>query len=217
MPMFVGDLCQRLIGDLDVVGGGIGVRVPGPQHPGQRFPGVVQPGEQGVISIAVLVCGRRLLLLGMAGHQGGVEIDHQAGHHHAGAPHDRDAAPAFAAQQPRSFPGSSTRDLHLIEQRFVDRVQHPPRCRGGGHRPEQVRLVTQHRQVADRHPAIGEHHRQIGQHPTRRMRRAALPPGTSHLIKRLTNPSRSGNVGQQPRPHMRANTPPIGADYNLRK
>jgi hypothetical protein len=51
MPMPVWDLRQRLIGDLDVVGGGIGVRVPGPQHPAQRFPGVVQPGEQGVISI----------------------------------------------------------------------------------------------------------------------------------------------------------------------
>ena len=56
--------------------------------------------------------------------------------------------------------------------------------------------VNTHRQVADRHPAIGEHH---------------------HLLQRLTNPSRSSDLGQQPRPHMRANTPPIGADPNLRK
>jgi hypothetical protein len=53
--MLIGDLRQRLIDHLDVVGGGIGVRGPRPQHPGQRHTRVVQPGEQRMIAKPVLV------------------------------------------------------------------------------------------------------------------------------------------------------------------
>jgi hypothetical protein len=41
VPVGVGDLRHRLIGDLDVVGGGVGAGVPGPEHPGQSLLGVV--------------------------------------------------------------------------------------------------------------------------------------------------------------------------------
>jgi hypothetical protein len=54
-PMFVWDL---RIGHGDVVGGGVRVHVPGPQHPRQRLPDVVQPGEQRVIAKPMLERGR---------------------------------------------------------------------------------------------------------------------------------------------------------------
>jgi hypothetical protein len=214
--MRVGDLRQRFVGHADVVGGGIGIRVPGPQHPRQRLAGIVQPGEQGVKSIPMLVGGRTAFFLRMAGHQRGVEVDHQARHHRAGAPHRGDRPACFAAQQPRPFPGSSARDLQVIEERLVNRVEDPPRRRRRGHRPEQVRLVAEHRQVPDRDTAVGEHHRQISQHPARRMRRATLSTTADRGVECLTDTSRSGNIGEQPRPNMGADATPAGGNRDLR-
>jgi hypothetical protein len=127
--MLVRDLRQRLIGNLDVVVGGVGVRVSWPQHPRQRLAGVVQPGEQRVIAKPVLERRRRPLFLGMAGHQGGVYVDDQPRHHRAGTPHRRQGPAGLAAQQPGLFPRDRPSRLQLAEQRVVDRGQHPPRRR----------------------------------------------------------------------------------------
>jgi hypothetical protein len=67
-----------------------------------------------------------------------------------------------------------------------------------GHRPEHAGLVTQHRQVADRHPAVGEHHRQISQHPARRIRRTTLTATADCAVECLRDTSRSSDVGEQP-------------------
>jgi transposase len=67
----------------------------------------------------------------------------------------------------------------------VDRIQDPPRRRGRGHRPEQARLVPQHRKVGDRLSAVGQQHRQIGEHPTRSMRRTPLPTSARRLVEHL--------------------------------
>jgi hypothetical protein len=56
----------------------------------------------------------------MAGHQGGVQVDHQARHDRARAPYGQDSAAGFAAQPPGPFPRSRPRELHLIEQRLLD-------------------------------------------------------------------------------------------------
>jgi hypothetical protein len=152
----------------------------------------------------------------MAGHQGGVQVDHQARHHQAGAPYGQDSAAGFAAQPPGPFPGSRPRELHLIQQRFAYRVEDPPRRRRGGHRPEQARLITQHRQVADRHTTVGQHHRQIGQHPARSMRRTPPTTGADRGLERLPDTSCRSHISQQPRPDMRADTPPVRGDRDLR-
>jgi hypothetical protein len=115
-----------------------------------------------VISIPVLAGWRTALFLRMAGHQGGVQADHQARHDRARAPYRQDSAAGFAAQPLGPFPGSSPGELHMIQQRFAYRVEGPPRGRRGGHRPEQARLVAQHREIADRDAAVGEHHRHMG-------------------------------------------------------
>lgn len=48
----------------------------------------------------------------------------------------------------------------------------------------------QHRQVTDRDATVRQHHRDVAQHPARRMRRAALPPSTDHMVERL------GDIGR---------------------
>jgi hypothetical protein len=57
----------------------------------------------------------------------------------------------------------------------VDTGQDPPGGRIGGDRPEQRRLVTQHRQVRDRLAAVGEQHRHVGGDPAGVMAALALP------------------------------------------
>jgi hypothetical protein len=198
VAMCVGDLRQRLIGHGDVVGSGVRVRVPRSQHPGQCLPGVVQPGEQRMIAISVLERRRSLLLLRMTGHQRGVHVDHQPGHHRPGAAERRKLPASFPTQQPRPFPSSSPGDLDPIKQGLVNRIEHPPRRRRGGHRPEQVRLVAEHGEITDRHPAVGEHHCKISQHAARRMRRATLPDTTNRAVERLHDPSCGGDIRQQP-------------------
>ena len=76
--------------------------------------------------------------------------------------------------------------------------------------------VNTHRQVADRHPAVGQHHRQISQHPARRMRRALLPTTADRAIEHLRDTSRGGNISEQPRPDMAADTAPVRGDRDLR-
>lgn len=74
MAVGVGDLGKRLVEDGDVVGGGVGTGVSRPQQAGQGFAGVVQEAQQRVVAEAALVGRRGLLLLGVAGDQGGVEV-----------------------------------------------------------------------------------------------------------------------------------------------
>src|SRR4051812_23373204 len=75
----VGDLGQRLVEDGDVVGGGVGAGVTGSEDCGEGFAGVVQEAQQRVVAEAALVGRRCLLFLGVAGDQGGVEVQDQAG------------------------------------------------------------------------------------------------------------------------------------------
>lgn len=75
----VRDLGQRMVEDGDVVGGGVGAGIAGPEQSGQGFAGVVQEAQQRVVAEAALVGRRCLLFLGMAGDQGGVEAQDQAG------------------------------------------------------------------------------------------------------------------------------------------
>jgi hypothetical protein len=61
------------------------------------------------------------------------------------------------------------------QRRRVDTGQNPPRRRVRGHRPEQPRLLAQHRQIRDRLTAISGQDRHVCRDPTRIMRRPALP------------------------------------------
>ncbi len=202
VPMLVGDLGERLVGDLDVVGGGVRPGVPGPEHPGQRFVGVVQPGQQGVIAKSVLERGRSLRLLRMAGHQAGVEVDHQTRHGDPGADQGGDRTARLGAEQPGPFTRDGPGPLQRVQPGGLDPVQYPPGRRGRGDRPEQAGLVAQHRQIRDRLTAIGQQHRQIGQHPTRCVRRPASTALAGRGVERLRQPDRRRHIGQQSSPDM---------------
>jgi hypothetical protein len=107
-----------------------------------------------------LVRRSRVLLFRMRVHERAVEIDH--------------VEPRIRARRPcrgacRSASGGDPR-----ERGRVDRFEGPPRGRNRRDLAEQVRLITQHREVRDRFAAIGEHHRQIDQHLTAIMTTAAL-------------------------------------------
>jgi hypothetical protein len=216
VPLLVGDLAERLVGDLDVVGGGVGAGVPRPQHAGQGFVGVVQPGQQRVIAEPVLERGRGLLLLRVAGHQAGVQVDHQTGHGGPSAGQRRDRSARLRAEQPGPFPRLRPGPFQRSQAGVVDRVQHPPRGRRRGDRPEQAGLVTQHRQIRDGLTAVGQQHREVGQDPTRRVHRPALTRVTGRAVQRLRQPDRRSHIGQQPGPHMRHHTGPVGADLHPR-
>ena len=78
VPVGVGDLCEGLVEDGDVVGGGVR---PGPalaQQPGQGFAGVVQEAEQRVVAERLLPGRGRRFLLGVADHDRGVDVQDQA-------------------------------------------------------------------------------------------------------------------------------------------
>ncbi|MEY9834792.1 hypothetical protein ABH941_000003 [Streptacidiphilus sp. EB103A] len=74
----VGGLGQGVVQDGDVVGGGVGAGVARSKEAGQGFAGVVQEARQWVVAEAVLVGGGDLFFLGVAGDQGGVEVQDQA-------------------------------------------------------------------------------------------------------------------------------------------
>jgi hypothetical protein len=121
----------------------------------------------------------------MAGHQAGVEVDHQAGHGDTGAGQGWDRPARLSPEQPGPFPRVRPGLFQRVQPGRADAVQHPPRRRGRRHATEQTRLIPQRRQIGDGLTAVGQQHRKIGQHPTRRMRGPALTSVTGRDIERL--------------------------------
>jgi hypothetical protein len=77
-PQVAGQLRQREPGGLDVVAGGVGARVPRPQHDSQRLPGafraVISEDGQRVMAIGFLPRGHGLLFLRARGHDRRVDV-----------------------------------------------------------------------------------------------------------------------------------------------
>jgi hypothetical protein len=73
----VGDLGEGLVEDGDVVGGGVRAGVARSQETCQGLAGVVQEAQHRVVAEAAFVGGGGLFLLGVAGDQGGVDVQHQ--------------------------------------------------------------------------------------------------------------------------------------------
>ena len=80
-----------------------------------------------------------------------------------------------------------------------------------GHRPEQLVLIPQHRQVRHHPAAVGDQHRGVGQHPAPVVHRGEPAPA-QRLRQRAGQP---GPVGQQPQrrgPGVRHD--PVPADFH---
>jgi len=147
-----GDLLQSLLGDGDLVGGGVRARVAGSQLTGQRLAGLIRVGEQRVKAIAALERARRPVLLGMAGDQRRVQVDRQLARGAKELPRPC-SRPGVCGPQPLQA-GRVTRDL----------IDESERRRGRGNTPEQRRLITHRLQVREAVPAVGKHHRQVCDH-----------------------------------------------------
>ena len=96
----------------------------------------------------------------------------------------------------------------------IDAVQHPPRGRHRGHRPEQVLPVTQHADPADRVRAIGDRDRQIGEHPTRRMHREPLVGADQRGGDPVDQAGVLGHLPEQTDPGVRHHALPVRADHD---
>ena len=127
---------------LEVVGGGVGGGVAGPQDGGQRLAALGQVAEQRVKAEAALVVAGGAFLLGVGGEERGVDVEDQLLGPGAGIP----------CLGHRLGPGGADR----FEQAGVDRLHHPVGRRLRGHCPEQSLLAAQHAEVRDAIAAVGD-------------------------------------------------------------
>ena len=173
-------------------------------------PGVVQPRRQRVIAKPVLERRRRLLLLRMTGHQGGVHVDHQSrttvpAHRTVGT-----VRPASPRSSQGPFAGRRSCDLHLLQQRLPrprrgpatrSRSRPPARTRRTGHAAPPGRRSPPRRRRASppdqptpgpaHAPSVASGHRRPRRRapprhqPRRRRRRAAVTRhGCRHRARR---------------------------------
>jgi hypothetical protein len=155
-----GQLLERQLQDLEMVGGGVRARVPRPQDGGQRLAGLVQIAAQRVKAETAFVVAGRLLLLGVGTEQGRVEVQG-----------DRLRS---CARVPGPRPRRSAGTAHPIEDHRIGQLDHPMRGRLRGDRPEQRLLPAQDTEVADAVAAVGDRDAKVAQHATGVVGRAAL-------------------------------------------
>ena len=193
-----GHLAQGSVEDVDVVGGGVRAGVAAAQLAGEKLPGVVAERQHRVIPERPLERRRRLFLLRMADHDRGVQIDHQAGQLAAGRGGRWERRPTgLAVLGPGHLAGRRSRPRDPGQPGVVDAVEQPPTRRVRGHRPEQRRLVLEHRHIRDGARPVSDRDRHVDQHPPRVVR----PPPTRH---RQLDPELAGQrggireIGQQP-------------------
>ena len=77
MEVCLGQLLQGELGDLEVIGGGVGTGVAGAKDAGRRLAGLGQVTGQGEEAEAALVGAGGALLLGVGTHERGVNIENQ--------------------------------------------------------------------------------------------------------------------------------------------
>ncbi len=142
VAMRVRDLGKGLVEDRDVIGGGVRSGVARPQETCQGLAGVVQEAEHRVVAEAALVGRGGLFLLGVAGDQCGVDVQHQARQLTPSGVRWRQGASGLVRLQPgdlaRLGPGCSQRG----QGSRADTCRHPPCGGGGGNRTEHVALVS---------------------------------------------------------------------------
>jgi hypothetical protein len=206
LPRLSGELGEREVDHVDLVGGGVGRGVAGPQDRGQRLAGAVttvQPGRQRVEPEGVLVGAGRALLVGVRGHQGGIQVDHQQPVH-PGA-----GLPGPPAGPHPGQPQSGQPPLPGLGQALDD----PPGGWGRGHRTDQPRLVTEHGQVGKAVPTISQHDRQIGQHLAGPVPSPARLPLAHPAIQLGRQPQPVSQPDQQRRPDLPDEPVAIGGDF----
>ena len=138
---------------------------------------------------------RRVLLVGVRGDQGGVQVEHHP------PVLDRCAGP-----RPHPLPGSGPRTGDR-RQRVIGipgQGRDQPRHRGiRGHQAEHPRLGAQHREIAGGVPTQRDRHRQIQHDLPRIMRRERFTPRSEQPRQLPRQPATAGGVYQQGRARVR--------------
>ena len=205
VPRGPGQLRQGEIDQLDQIISAASRGVARPQQARQRLAGsvaAVQVGQQRVEPERSLVGPRRALLgVAMGQDQGRIGVD------------DQQLDLWLAAGGPGTSAGMGPGGPQPGQPVRVggDSLDHPPGGRGRGHQAEQLRLITQDRQVGEAVAAIGQHHRQIPQH--RRVRMAA-PAARLVPAQRPGQPDPVGQLSQQRRPGMADHASAVGGDFD---
>ena len=144
------DLADGRGQDLDVIGCGVRAGVPGTQHQRQRLFGVVAPHPERVVAEALLERHCGTLLLGVRGHQGGVDVEDDRGAEvSVGDPRRRQAAAALELG-PDVGADLSSGLLDPLGRCRGDLIQGPPHRWRRRDRSEDPALVAQHVDVGDR-------------------------------------------------------------------
>jgi hypothetical protein len=148
-----GELGERQVEDLDVVGGGVGTGVARPQAAGQGLAGAVaavQVAHQRVEAEAVLVGPGRALLVGVGVQQRAVYVDDQQ-------------ALGVRTRPPGRRSGVGTGRAQAGEPVGIagDLLDYPPRRRRGGDRAEQLGLLAEGGKIAQAVAAVGQQHHKI--------------------------------------------------------
>ena len=178
-------LRQCQVDQCDQVAGRTGGGVTGPQQTGQRLARALGPGP-----------GRPAadkpegVLVGALGTLFDVAVGQDQGRVHI---HDQQLDVGVGAGGPRAGASMGPGGTEPGQPVGVlgNPLDHTPSSRGRGHRAEQLRLVTQHRQVAQAVATISQHDGQVWQHDrvgVAASRSAALPGPTSRLPPRSSPP-----------------------------
>jgi hypothetical protein len=152
----------------------------------------------------------------VAQHDRRVDVQHEPRQRPAEHGRGRQQPASLEQLRPRHLPGRGTSNPQPLQGRLVDRVEDPPRGRVAGHRPEQARLLPQHREIGDRRTTIGQQHRQIDRDPARVMRRTTLPAHPQSLAEIAGQSGLISKVGEQPGAGMGDHTTGATSDDNLR-
>ncbi len=106
-------------------------------------------------------------------------------------------------QRPRACSGARARRSDALQLLIIDRVDHPPRRRVRGDRPEQVGLIAKGPQIGQAVAAVREHHGQVANDPARIVGRGALAGRRHRRAEALGQPEPVGQLDQQRAPRMR--------------
>lgn len=215
MPVGVGDLRECLVEHLDVIRGGVGSGVTGPQPPRHSFAGVGEETQQRMEAEAAFIGRGGLFLVRVAGDQPGVEVQNQAGKFSSAGPSSRYALAVLGGLHPGDFPGRSAGRSQRSECSLVGVGEQPPSRGRGGDRAKYLALVPQHGQVRDGLAAVGEHHREVGGDASRIMSGPARPKRSESGGVRGTQPGGISEIRQQPCPGMPDHPRTIGTDLDL--
>ena len=213
-PQAFWQLGQGELGGFDVVGGGVGARVAGPQQGGHRLPGpglaVVDERDERVMAEGLLPGRGGVLLLGVGEDQHAVDV-----HDHAAV--GGRTARTGQVPDPLAYFGTCVPDRREgLRAGGGEGVDETGDRRIGSHRAEHVRLGPQHADVGQAVPAECDGQGHIQQDLARVVHRPRLAPRRQRRRYRGVQAGLADRLDQQHRPGLRDHPTAAALDTDTR-